>query len=75
LLPAPLDTGCRLDFSPGYVTAAGNETSSGQSYTLESYEYVNTNGSSKLVLYAVNAWDNISRWTAKQQFLWNKDAD
>jgi len=75
LLPAPLDIGCRLDFSLGYITAAGNETSSGQSYTLESHEYVNTNGSSKLVLYAVNAWDNISRWTAKQQFRWNKDAD
>jgi hypothetical protein len=40
----------------------------GQSYTLQAYEYINSDGSAKLVLYAANGWENISRWTAKQQY-------
>jgi len=74
-LPPPLDIGCRLNFSPGHVTENGYEVCEGQSYTLQAYEYVNSNGSTKLVLYTVNGWENISRWTAKQQFRWNGDSE
>jgi hypothetical protein len=73
-LPPPLDIGCRLNFSYGYITAAGNETGGVQSYTLQAYEYVSDGGTSKLVLYAANGWNNVCRWTAKQQFHWNGDA-
>ncbi|MDD4874224.1 MAG: hypothetical protein PHE15_04545, partial [Dehalococcoidales bacterium] len=73
-LPAPLSIGCRLDFSPGYVTSQGNEVSNGQSFALEAYEYTSSGGTSKLVIYAVNCLHNIKRWTAKQQFRWNKDS-
>ncbi len=74
-LPAPLDIGCRLNFSPGYITENGCEVCGGQSYTLRAYEYTNADGSSKLVLYGVNGWDSIGRWTAKQQFRWNVDSN
>ncbi len=73
--PPPFKTGCRLDFSYGYVTENGHEVCEGQSYTLQAYEYINSNGSAKLVLYAANGWENISRWTAKQQFRWNAGSE
>jgi hypothetical protein len=73
-LPSPLDIGCRLNFSPGYLTENGYEVSTGQSYILQAYEYINTGGSAKLVLYAANGWENICRWMAKQQYRWNGDS-
>ena len=73
-LPPPLGSGCRLNFSPGYLTENGYEACEGQSYTLRACEYVSSDGAAKLVLHAVNAWDNVSRWRAKQQFRWNYDS-
>jgi hypothetical protein len=74
-LPSPLDIGCRLNFSPGYLTENGHEVCEGQSYTLQACEYLNSDGSAKLVLYAVNSWESISRWAAKQQYRWNADSE
>ncbi|MDD4924158.1 MAG: hypothetical protein PHF74_04910 [Dehalococcoidales bacterium] len=74
-LPPPLDIGCRLNFNPGYITENGCEVCGGQSYTLQAYEYINSKGSAKLVLYAVNGWDNLNRWTARQQYCWNRDSE
>jgi hypothetical protein len=74
-LPPPLDIGCRLNFSPGYVTGNGHEVSDGQSYTLQAYEYVCGSGLAKLVLYAADGWESVSCWTAKQQYRWNQDSD
>ena len=74
-LPEPLHIGCRLEFSPGYLTENGCEVCSGQSYILQSYEYLNTDGASKLILYGVNGWGNVSRWVAKQQFRWNMNPE
>jgi hypothetical protein len=73
-LPPPLDIGCRLIFSPGYLTENGYEACEGQSYTLQSYEYVNSDAAAKLVLYAVNGWEDVRCWRAKQQFCWNRDS-
>ncbi len=74
-LTAPLAIGCRLNFSPGYKTSHGNELSSGQSFSLDTYEYINSDGVSKLVLYASNRWRDIERWVSKQQFRWNGNSD
>lgn len=74
-LPSPLAIGCQLDFSPGYVTSAGNECSSGQTFTLESFEYVNSNGMASLFLYANDGWGWIDSMRARQQFRWNRTAD
>jgi hypothetical protein len=74
-LPSPLDIGCRLNFSPGYLTENGHEVCEGQSYTLQACEYLNSDGSTKMVLYAVNGWESISRWAAKQQYRWNANSE
>jgi len=74
-LPSPLGMGCQLDVSPGYITSQGNEMSSGQSYTLEAYEYVSKGGSSSLFLYAYGGWSRISRWISESQFRFNEYSD
>jgi hypothetical protein len=71
---AVLDIGGQLDFSPGYVTAQGNETSSGLAFTIDSYEHASAGGQSSLVLRAAGGWDLIKGWRARHQFRWNKDS-
>ena len=71
---AVLDTGCQLDASPGYLTAAGNEVSSGPAFWLESYEHVSADGKASLILRAVDGWRLLSGWRARHQFRWNKNA-
>ena len=34
-----LNIGCQLELSPGYLTTAGNEASSGQTFILDAYEH------------------------------------
>jgi len=70
-----LDIGCQLDFSPGYVTAQGNEVSSGPSFILDSYEHTSAGGQSSLVLHAADGWGLIGGWRARHQFRWNKDTE
>ncbi len=71
-LPAPLDIGCQLDFSPGYATSAGDESSPGQTYILEAYEHTSGGGRATLVLIATDGWHSIDSWRARHQFRWNK---
>ena len=75
LLPPPLDIGCRLDFQLWLYDRSRQRNGRVQSYTLRSYEYVNTGGTSRLVLYAANGWENVCRWTAKQQYRLNQVSD
>jgi len=70
-----LDIGCQLDFSPGYRTTAGNEVSSGQTFTLEAYEHTSSGGKASLMLYVVIGWRFIENWVARHQFRWNKDSE
>ncbi len=70
---AVLDIGCQLDFSPGYLTASGNEFSSGQAFILEAYEHTSSGGKASLMLYASDGWHLIEAWRARHQFRWNKD--
>jgi hypothetical protein len=72
---AVLDTGYGIDFSPGYVTAAGNEYSPGQSYFIESIEHRSSGGKATVILYARDGWGALAEWTARHQFRWNKAAD
>jgi hypothetical protein len=72
---AVLDTGCQLEFSPGYVTSAGNESSPGLSFSLESYEHTSAGGKATLVLRAVDGWAALGEWKARHQFRWNKTTD
>ena len=70
-----LDLGGQLDFSPGYVTTAGDEVSSGQTFILQTYEHTSSGGQASLVLYALDGWDSINTWRARHQFRWNKDSN
>jgi len=74
-LPSPLDDGCQLTVSPGYVTTQGNEVSLGPAFTLEAYEYVTSGGRASLFLYGVDGWGQVNAWRARHQFRWNKSAN
>jgi len=67
-----LDIGGQLEFSPGYVTPQGSETSSGLAFTLNAYEHASAGGKASLVLYASDGWSLIQGWRARHQFRWNK---
>ena len=70
-----LNIGCQIDFSPGYRTTAGDETSSGQTFSLEAYEHTSSGGKAGLILYVQDGWGAIAAWRARYQFRWNKDSD
>lgn len=70
-----LDLGCQLDFSPGYVTARGNESSSGPAFILETLEHTSAGGKASLILHAADGWSLIESWRARHQFRWNKQAE
>jgi hypothetical protein len=70
-----LETGCRIDFSPGYRTPAGNEYSPGLTFVLQGYEHISANGKASLILYAADGWTLIENWTARYQFRWNPVTD
>jgi hypothetical protein len=70
-----LDIGCQLDFSPGYVTTAGSESSSGQTFSLEAYEHTSSDGKASLILHARDGWEAVGGWRGRSQFRWNKDSD
>ncbi len=72
---AVLDTGCQIDFAPGYMTSAGSESSAGMSFQLESYEHTSAGGKASLVLRAWDGWAALADWKARHQFRWNKAAD
>jgi len=69
-----LDTGCQLDFSPGYITASGGEVSGGQAFFLEGYEHYRTGGRASLFLRARDGWSALALWRSRCQFRWNQDA-
>jgi len=69
---AVLDIGCQLEFSPGYVTAQGNEVSSGLAFALDAYEHTSAGGRASLVLHASDGWKLMENWRARHQFRWNK---
>jgi hypothetical protein len=71
-LPSPVDIGCQLEISPGYVTSQGSEFSTGLTFTLESFEYISSGGNSSLILYGINGSSQLSIWKARHQFRWNQ---
>lgn len=71
---AILNTGCQLDFSLGYRTAAGDEISAGPSFSLEAYEHTSAGGRAALRLHALDGWSSLKAWRARHQFRWNKSS-
>ncbi len=69
-----LDIGCQLEFSPGYVTAAGSEASSGPAYWITAWEHTSAHGKASLILHARDGWNLTKNWRARHQLRWNKTA-
>jgi hypothetical protein len=74
-LPAPLDTGCQIDISPGCRTNAGSEYSPGLTFTLQAFEYRSGSSKSTLLLEARDGWRWVKNWIARYQFRWNPATD
>ncbi len=74
-LPSPIDIGCQLEISPGYVTSQGNEFSVGVTFTLESFEYISSGGKSTLILHGIDNRSLLNVWIARHQFRWNQTTD
>jgi hypothetical protein len=72
VLPAPLQIGCQLDFSPGYLTPSGQETSDGPAFYLQSIEHYYKEGHHSVVLEACDGWGQLKNWQAHDQFRWNR---
>ena len=69
-----MNIGCQLEFSPGYLTTAGNEASLGQTFILDAYEHTSSAGKASLMLYASDGWGLLDAWVARHQFRWNKSS-
>lgn len=69
---ATLKIGNQVEFSPGYVTSQGNETSPGLTFWLETWEHNSSAGKSSLTLYCKEDWNLLENWRARHQFRWNK---
>ncbi len=74
LLP-PLNIGCQIEFSPGYVASQGSEVSSGQAFALAAVEYASSGGKASFWLHTLDGWGWINSWRARHQFRWNRDSD
>jgi hypothetical protein len=72
---AILKPGSQLEFSPGYVTPQGNETSPGTIFWLDGWEHIRSGGKSSLTLFGIDGWCLLESWRARHQFRWNKDSN
>ena len=63
--------GDQVLFSPGYVTAAGLETSGGLSFTISRLSRHTAPGQSLLVIEAEDGWVRLRAWRARSQLRWN----
>ncbi|MBN1643555.1 MAG: hypothetical protein JW856_01860 [Dehalococcoidales bacterium] len=70
-----LSIGSQIEFSPGYVTSQGKESSPGPAFWLDGREYISAGGKSSLALYGIDGWGLLEDWRARHQFRWNKDAE
>ena len=66
---AALQRGARLQLAAGYRTPAGNETSTGPAYWVDSIELV-SGPSPVVVVRARDAWALLEQWRARRQFFW-----
>ena len=71
-LPEVLKPGYQISLSPGCRTSAGNEISDGLIFTLQGYEYYHSPGKARVILTAADGWDELARWVARYQFIWNQ---
>lgn len=67
---AAIQPGSQLQVSPGYLTSAGAEFSSGPTYWVEGWEHTAGGGQASFVLHASDGWGLLEKWRARRQFSW-----
>ena len=59
-----------VQVSPGYVTSAGTEVSSGPAFWITGWEYLSQGGRASFVLHAADGWWLLAGWHARRQYSW-----
>lgn len=67
---AVIRRGSQLNFSPGYMTAAGALASTGPKYWIDGWEYETGEGGAVFVLHGHDAWTILDSWRARRQYSW-----
>ncbi|MCH7812174.1 MAG: hypothetical protein IH958_06045 [Chloroflexi bacterium] len=67
---AAIRPGADLAISPGFVTPAGQEISSGLTYSIERIEQTTEGGGATLVIHAADRWSLLEGWRARRQHSW-----
>lgn len=68
---ALIQPGAELTVSPGYVTGAGQEVSTGPRYWIDGWEYTSSGGEATFTLFASDAWSLVEDWRARSQYVWS----
>ncbi|AKG53021.1 hypothetical protein DGWBC_0334 [Dehalogenimonas sp. WBC-2] len=68
---ALLAIGDEITFSPGYVTEAGIEVSSGPGFTVARVERRIAPGRDHFIIEAADGWARLREWQARNQLRWN----
>jgi hypothetical protein len=64
-------SGDTLAFSPGYITSAGAEVSSGLTFTIAAVELRRAPGEALLAITAEDNWTALHNWQTRNQLRWN----
>ncbi len=68
--PPGFAAGGELPPAPGYVTSAGEESSSGPAFWITTVRHRYEPGSASVEVEAVDGWGLLDAWTAPSQFVW-----
>ncbi|MCY4615157.1 MAG: hypothetical protein OXC71_02015 [Chloroflexi bacterium] len=68
--PPGLAAGGELRPAPGYVTSAGEESSSGPGFWITKVRHRYEPGGASVEVEAVDGWGLLDAWTAPRQFVW-----
>jgi len=78
-IPSGLRFRSEIVLKLGYKTTAGDEAVDAGTYWIESWEYRSAtlqgraSGTSTFILYCLDGWGLMARWSARYQMRWNKD--
>jgi hypothetical protein len=67
---APVRRGAEVRVSPGYVTSAGQEVSSGPAFWVTDWEYLSRSAQALFLLHAADGWGLLAGWRARRQYTW-----
>ena len=72
--PPGLAAGGELRPAPGYVTSAGEESSSGSAFWITAVRHRYEPGGASVEIEAVDGWGLLDAWTASRQLVWEAGA-